>query len=183
MSQHPPRGFPARLARLALFPSNGQEWSPCFPTSSPPTSLPASRSSRSRLAASRSATRAPATGESGTATAAQPAAPAQAPESGQVPQDWRPGTGTIITGAAADKAKAAALDAGYSGDGQPSAEAERRLVRGPYVRHQRPAQRLRQHRLQRHRHGVGPSGAGCCTSRRVSPNPVSARSVGRPGRG
>ena len=28
---------------------------------------------------------------------------------GQVPQNWRPGTGTIITGAAADKAKAAAL--------------------------------------------------------------------------
>ena len=28
---------------------------------------------------------------------------------GQVPEDWRPGTGTIITGEAADKAKAAAL--------------------------------------------------------------------------
>ena len=28
---------------------------------------------------------------------------------GQVPQNWRPGTGTIITGAAANKAKAAAL--------------------------------------------------------------------------
>ena len=33
----------------------------------------------------------------------------------QHPPSWRPGTGTIITGAAADKAKAAALDAGYSG--------------------------------------------------------------------
>jgi hypothetical protein len=33
----------------------------------------------------------------------------QAPQSGQVPQNWRPGTGTIITGAAADKAKAAAV--------------------------------------------------------------------------
>ncbi len=28
---------------------------------------------------------------------------------GQVPQNWRPRTGTIITGAAADKAKTAAL--------------------------------------------------------------------------
>jgi hypothetical protein len=28
---------------------------------------------------------------------------------GQVPENWRPGTGTIITGADADKAKAAAL--------------------------------------------------------------------------
>ena len=28
---------------------------------------------------------------------------------GQVPQSWRPGTGTKITGAAADKAKAAAV--------------------------------------------------------------------------
>ena len=28
---------------------------------------------------------------------------------GQIPQNWRPGTGTIITGAAANKAKAAAL--------------------------------------------------------------------------
>jgi hypothetical protein len=47
-------------------------------------------------------------GASGTATAAQ-AAPGQAPQSGQVPQNWRPGTGTIITGAAADKAKAVAI--------------------------------------------------------------------------
>jgi hypothetical protein len=28
---------------------------------------------------------------------------------GQVPENWRPGTGTVITGEAADKAKAAAL--------------------------------------------------------------------------
>jgi hypothetical protein len=54
-------------------------------------------------------------GASGTATAAQAPAPSQAPQSGQVPQNWRPGTGTLITGAAADKAKAAALAAGYSG--------------------------------------------------------------------
>ena len=53
-------------------------------------------------------------GASGTANAAQAAAPGQAPRSGQVPQNWRPGTGTLITGAAADKAKAAAL-AKYSG--------------------------------------------------------------------
>jgi hypothetical protein len=35
-------------------------------------------------------------------------------KSGQLPQNWRPGTGTIITGEAAEKAKAAAL-AKYSG--------------------------------------------------------------------
>ena len=34
--------------------------------------------------------------------------PSQAQTVGQIPKDWRPGTGTIITGAAADKAKAAA---------------------------------------------------------------------------
>ena len=52
---------------------------------------------------------------SGTATAAQAPAAGQAPQFGQVPQNWSPGTGTIITGAAADKAEAAALAAGYSG--------------------------------------------------------------------
>jgi hypothetical protein len=36
-------------------------------------------------------------------------------QSGQIPQGWSPGSGTIITGAAADKAKAAALAAGYKG--------------------------------------------------------------------
>jgi hypothetical protein len=54
-------------------------------------------------------------GASGATNAPQAAAPSQAPQSGQVPQDWRPGTGTIITGAAADKAKAAALAAKYQG--------------------------------------------------------------------
>ena len=48
-------------------------------------------------------------GASGTTNAARAAAPGQAPQSGQVPQNWRPGTGTIITGAAADKAKAVAV--------------------------------------------------------------------------
>jgi hypothetical protein len=33
---------------------------------------------------------------------------APAPQTGQVPQGWQPGTGTIITGATADKATAAA---------------------------------------------------------------------------
>jgi hypothetical protein len=54
-------------------------------------------------------------GASGGAHAAQAAAPGQAPRSGQVPQNWRPGMGMIITGAAADKAKAAALAAKYAG--------------------------------------------------------------------
>jgi hypothetical protein len=48
-------------------------------------------------------------GAAGTTNPAQAAAPVQAPRSGQAPANWRPGTGTIITGPAADKAKAAAL--------------------------------------------------------------------------
>jgi hypothetical protein len=46
---------------------------------------------------------------SGTANATPPAQSSQAPQAGQAPQNWRPGTGTIITGAAADKAKAVAV--------------------------------------------------------------------------
>jgi hypothetical protein len=80
-------------------------------------------------------------GASGTANVAEAAAPGHAPrsgaprsgaplagraprsgqttqsptaQSGQVPQNWRPGTGTLVTGAGAEKAKAAAL-AKYSG--------------------------------------------------------------------
>ena len=45
-------------------------------------------------------------GASGTANAAQSAQPSPV---GQAPQNWSPGTGTIITGAAADKATAAAV--------------------------------------------------------------------------
>ena len=49
-------------------------------------------------------------GASGTANAAALAQPGQNQRVvGLVPQNWRPGTGTIITGAAANKAKAAAL--------------------------------------------------------------------------
>jgi hypothetical protein len=49
-------------------------------------------------------------GASGTANAAPLAQPGPNQRVvGQVPQNWRPGTGTIITGAAANKAKAAAL--------------------------------------------------------------------------
>jgi hypothetical protein len=49
-------------------------------------------------------------GASGTANAATFAQPGQNQRVvGQVPQNWRSGTGTIITGAAANKAKAAAL--------------------------------------------------------------------------
>jgi hypothetical protein len=59
-------------------------------------------------------------GTSGTASA-QAAAPGRAPgpskatPTGQIPKNWQPGTGTIITGAAADKAKAAAIAAKYQG--------------------------------------------------------------------
>jgi hypothetical protein len=45
-----------------------------------------------------------------TANAAPQAQPAaQTSQAGHVPQGWSPGTGTIITGAAADQAKAAAI--------------------------------------------------------------------------
>ena len=45
---------------------------------------------------------------SATATPAPAAQSAQTTQVGQVPSGWRSGAGTIITGAAADKAKAAA---------------------------------------------------------------------------
>src|SRR5438477_2782255 len=49
-------------------------------------------------------------GASGTANAATSARPGPNQRAvGRIPQNWRPGTGTIITGAAADKAKAAAV--------------------------------------------------------------------------
>jgi hypothetical protein len=48
-------------------------------------------------------------------TPGQPHAPSQPTQSGQIPQGWTAGSGTIVTGAAADKAKAAALAAGYNG--------------------------------------------------------------------
>jgi hypothetical protein len=48
-------------------------------------------------------------GASATANAAPAAQSSQAARAGQVPKNWRPGTGTIITGAAANKAKAAAV--------------------------------------------------------------------------
>ena len=49
-------------------------------------------------------------GASGTANGAALAQPGQNQRVvGQVPQNWRPRTGTIITGAAANKAKAVAL--------------------------------------------------------------------------
>ena len=46
---------------------------------------------------------------SGTATAAPAARSAQTTPVGQIPQGWESGAGTIITGAAADNAKAAAV--------------------------------------------------------------------------
>jgi hypothetical protein len=51
----------------------------------------------------------PNTGASGAATAAPAAQASQAGSTGQVPQGWSSGSGTIITGAAADEAKAAAV--------------------------------------------------------------------------
>ena len=48
-------------------------------------------------------------GASSNPHAAPPAQSSGPAPSGQVPQNWQPGDGTIITGAAADKAKAAAV--------------------------------------------------------------------------
>jgi hypothetical protein len=70
-------------------------------------------------------------GTSGTANATQAPAPSQATPTGQIPQGWQPGTGTIITGAAADKAKAAALAAKYPG----TVNRVLRLSDGSYVVH------------------------------------------------
>ena len=41
--------------------------------------------------------------------------PSKATPKGQIPTGWQPGTGTIITGAAADKAEAAAIAANVQG--------------------------------------------------------------------
>jgi hypothetical protein len=60
-------------------------------------------------------------GASSTANAAQarPTEPgaqsSQAAPTGQVPKGWTRGSGTLVTGAAADEAKAAAIAAGYKG--------------------------------------------------------------------
>jgi hypothetical protein len=48
-------------------------------------------------------------------TPGQPHAPSKPTRSGQIPKGWTAGSGTLVTGAAADKAKAAALAAGYKG--------------------------------------------------------------------
>lgn len=78
-----------------------------------------SSSSSNDASGTATAAQAPAVGHG--AGSGQPAAssrtfaPAGTPAGGQVPENWRAGTGTIITGEAADKAEAAALAAGYSG--------------------------------------------------------------------
>ena len=58
-------------------------------------------------------------------------APSKAPVTGQVPAGWQPGTGTIITGASADKAKALAVAAGYKG----TVNRVLQLSDGSYVAH------------------------------------------------
>jgi hypothetical protein len=52
---------------------------------------------------------------SGQPRSGQAPGPSTAKPTGQIPSGWQPGTGTIITGAAADKAKAAAIAAKYQG--------------------------------------------------------------------
>jgi hypothetical protein len=74
-----------------------------------------SASSSSATAGTATATQAPATAQArGPSTAAAPGTGApreQTTSSGHPPQGWSPGQGTVITGAAADKAKAAAIAA------------------------------------------------------------------------
>jgi hypothetical protein len=48
-------------------------------------------------------------------TPGQPHAASTPSQSGQIPKGWTAGSGTVITGASADKAKAAAVDAGFKG--------------------------------------------------------------------
>ena len=75
-------------------------------------------------------------GASGAATQAQAAAPRQASapdhtaQSGQLPQGWQPGSGTIITGATADKVEALAV-ANYPG----TVNRVLKLSDGSYVAH------------------------------------------------
>jgi hypothetical protein len=72
-------------------------------------------------------------GSSGTANAATPAAPGQNQRIvGQVPQNWQSGSGTIITGVAADEAKAAAV-AAYPGG---TVNRVLQLTDGSYAVHQ-----------------------------------------------
>ena len=75
--------------------------------SSPNLFLPGKRPSRSRFVAFAIINFSSVTGELRAQRLAQ-SGPNQRVE-GQVPQNWRPGTGSIITGEAADKARAAAL--------------------------------------------------------------------------
>jgi hypothetical protein len=58
---------------------------------------------------------APAVPPSQPLTPGQPHAASQPTRAGQIPKGWTAGSGTVVTGAAADKAKAAALAAGYKG--------------------------------------------------------------------
>jgi len=91
-------------------------------------------------------------------------------ETGQVPAGWQPGSGTIITGAAADKAKAAAV-AAYPGG---IVNRVLQLSDGSYAVHRigRPQSppRLRQQGLQGHRYRVSdplspPARSGAPTAR------------------
>ena len=66
-------------------------------------------------AAQTTATGAPTSPPSQPLTPGQPHAPSKPTQSGQIPKGWTAGSGTVITGAAANKAKAAALAAGYKG--------------------------------------------------------------------
>jgi hypothetical protein len=75
---------------------------------------------------------------SGTTNAPRAAGPALTPQSdqltpvsGQIPKGWSPGSGTIITGAAADKVKAAALATKYPG----TVNRVLKLSDGSYVAH------------------------------------------------
>jgi len=76
---------------------------------------------------------------------------------GRVPSSFRPGAGTIVTGTAAEKAKAAALAAFPRRHRQPCCALEQRRIQRPRDRRQLAAPRVRQQRIQSHRCRVGAS--------------------------
>src|SRR4051794_15197678 len=114
MSQPPHKGVPAGLARLGVFHRTTGVVS-MF--SRKLTRVVAAGAAAVAIAVGGLAigNSSSSNGASATTNPAQAAAPSQAPQSGQVPQNWRPGSGTIITGAAADKVKAAVVAAKYPG--------------------------------------------------------------------
>jgi hypothetical protein len=78
----------------------------------------------------------------------KPGAPSTSKQAGQIPANYKQGSGTIVSGTTANKATKAALAAYPGGHRRPCCEAEQRRVRGPQHRRQLAASHLRQPGLQ-----------------------------------